>query len=92
MSCHFICRNSLGAGEFFWIGLSDEARESDFRWVNNAPLYYQRFQSSNPDQGTAQNCVAIYADNTWHDDDCPDLAKILCSTLGIFCIRVFPIL
>ena len=65
-----------------WIGLRDDCQESDFRWVNNAPLYYNLWKGSQPGGGNSQNCVDISADTNLDVYICNTPENHLCSTIG----------
>ena len=65
-----------------WIGINDEEQESVFRWLNGAPLYYDKWSSTEPNGKRTENCVAIYPDKM-HDLRCStSLSQTLCSTTG----------
>ena len=65
-----------------WIGLTDEAQESDFRWVNGAPLYYQKFTNSEPNGKRNENCAVMIM--TVADLGGSRQENILCSSLGLY--------
>ena len=77
------------------MGLNDIKQESVFRWINNAPLNYPDRWSTGgswgqPNGGTNQNCVVldmIQDVGNYHDKDCMEDHKILCSDIGIIKIR-----
>ena len=72
-----------------WIGLSDVAQESDFRWLNGDPLRYENF-SAEQREGSTHNCVSVYLGGEWDDGLCSDNHTYLCSTLGLWIIsRIF---
>ena len=65
-----------------WIGLSDIAQESDWRWVNNDVLAYSGWKSIEPNGYNVQNCVKFFSDGTWDDDRCDLTFPYVCSSLG----------
>ena len=71
-----------------WIGLSDVAQESDFRWVNGDPLRYEKF-SAEQRQGNTYNCVTVDPAGEWNDSLCSDNHTYLCSSLGLWIISDF---
>ena len=67
-----------------WVGLTDEVQESDFRWLNNAPLYYNKIRGNEPNGKRVENCIAIKGDTQrFWDGSCDvKMELFLCSTLG----------
>jgi hypothetical protein len=57
-----------------WIGLTDEEKEGEFRWVNGEKLNYTNWSSGNPnngdDKGAKQNYVwlGFFDSSTWDDN------------------------
>ena len=84
----FYLTHLFSLSELTWIGLSDEGQESDFRWLNGAPLYYQNFNSANPEGRRNQNCVGMIAE--FRDLSCSRQDKILCSSIGLF-VKYLPL-
>ena len=72
--------------DWAFIGLTDEHQESDFRWLNNAPLYYDKWGNSEPNGNRQQNCVRING-NSLEDGPCSDEAVHLCSDIGEFSLQ-----
>ena len=64
-----------------YIGLSDDQQESDFRWLNNAPLYYNSWGSSDPNAKNTGNC-GVLSGNNLYDIHCTAVCPHLCSTGG----------
>jgi hypothetical protein len=51
-----------------WIGLSDESREGDFRWVTGDPPYYANWGPGEPnDFGGEEDAGCFNTDGTWND-------------------------
>ena len=75
--------------ELTWIGFTDQKQETDFRWLNGAPLYYRKFNSANPEGRRNQNCVGMIAE--FRDLSCSRQDKILCSSIGmpVKCLTFF---
>ena len=66
----------------FWIGFDDIEQESDFRWLNGAPLIYHTFPDTEPNEHRTENCGALKnekIDNT----ACSRDEDILCSSIGM---------
>ncbi|XP_064113021.1 neurocan core protein-like isoform X2 [Macrobrachium nipponense] len=59
----------------FWIGLNDRATENSFKWcVDNSAVEdngnYSSWAVGQPNDNNGQDCVVIYSDDTWNDDEC----------------------
>ncbi|XP_064113639.1 hepatic lectin-like [Macrobrachium nipponense] len=59
----------------FWIGLNDRATENSFKWsVDNSTIgdngNYSSWAVGQPDNNYGQDCVVIYSDGKWDDDEC----------------------
>ena len=65
----------------YWIGFNDIEQESDFRWVNGAPLYYLKFPASEPNGRRAENCGAL-KNEKFDNIACSRDEDILCSSIG----------
>ena len=66
-----------------WIGLTDKAEESVFRWLNNAPLNYNGWISGQPNGHVEQNCGALDTHGTYDDfSESGTGLLILCSNMG----------
>ena len=62
----FIASKLMGTPAY--IGLSDEEKEGDFRWVNGADLKYTHWGENQPDdKNRAQDYVELYPDGRWED-------------------------
>jgi hypothetical protein len=62
---------------FSWLGLTDAALETDWRWVDGSSVVYENWAGGQPDNGTnnggtAQNCAGIDAldPQRWRDLPC----------------------
>ena len=70
-----------------WIGLHDRDQESDFRWLNNVPLYYEKFAGAQPGGSTNENYVLLNNVLSWNDRG--DLDRpYLCSSVGMYASRL----
>ena len=76
----YVSFSSLPANTY--IGLSDEAQEGSFRWLNNAPLHYEWWKSGQPTANTGKNCVVV-KDGKWDKRTCSDELPFLCSSPGL---------
>ena len=76
----FICR--LSGNQPTMIGLTDVEEEGNYRWINNAPLYYSGWntEGGEPNGGTGENHVGISeTTNKWTDYSTGRLGFALCS-------------
>jgi hypothetical protein len=72
-----------------WLGGSDAALESVFRWVTGEPLTFAAWAAGQPDQGgpprpdcvlrgCEEDCIARDNDQAWHDRPCTDRLQYVC--------------
>ncbi len=78
---------SFSPENYFVGGLNDQSVEGIWRWHTGAILTYDKWDGGQPNGGTSgqsdQDCVVVNdAAGKWHDRDCSDTQKMLCSTLG----------
>ena len=66
-----------------WIGLDDMVHERIFRWLNGAPLYYDKFPNNEPNAQRGENCAGMTAAFSIVDWGCSRTEKILCSSIGM---------
>jgi hypothetical protein len=64
--------SSLEPNHYVWIGLSDEKKNREFRWVNDKKAIFLSWRSGNPDNmGGSEHYVELRGnDKSWND--CPD--------------------
>ncbi|XP_064113637.1 hepatic lectin-like [Macrobrachium nipponense] len=67
-------KGQLGSGGF-WIGLNDRATENSFKWsVDNSAVEdngnYSSWADWQPNDYNGQDCVAMYSDGKWKDEEC----------------------
>ncbi|KAJ8027707.1 C-type mannose receptor 2 [Holothuria leucospilota] len=62
------------AGRYIWLGLSDRTEEGVWKWIDGAPLEYQKWAYNEPNnQGGNENCATLkYPDARWNDLPCGD--------------------
>ena len=56
----------------YWIGLSDVENEGSFEWVTGEEVFYQNWNTSEPNGGFNENYVEVYSENSqwpgmWND-------------------------
>jgi hypothetical protein len=63
-----------------WLGLTDQAEEGAFVWVDGAPIGDAHWQADQPNGGEADNCVAQIedSDGPWNDRACDLRLGTLC--------------
>jgi C-type mannose receptor len=69
--------------EGLWIGMSDEAEEGKFRWVNGAPTTFTNWLPGEPSdgggKGEGEDCVTLtLGSGKWNDVDCGLPLPYLC--------------
>lgn len=69
----------------FWIGLSDNDIEGDWRWVDDTPLTTTYWRESQPDNWKEEDCAHITTRTTsrnWNDISCNNDLKWICEKKG----------
>jgi len=63
-----------------WFGLNDHTDDGNFIWSDGTAVDYTNWDSSQPDGGTAHNCVFIswYYQGEWADWACDVLMGVVC--------------
>jgi cysteine-rich repeat protein len=65
-----------------WIGANDLAAEGAFAWITGEPFGFTAFAASEPDGGTAQNCLVAQKQSpaapAWASAGCGSLNPYLC--------------
>jgi hypothetical protein len=62
-----------------WIGLTDQAEEGKFAWVNGRPLERSNWRPGQPDNAGDQDCVTLtLTDGKWGDLDCGTPLPYVC--------------
>ena len=62
----------------FWVGLSDEVSEGDFRWRDGSPHTFSGWSPGQPDNGNNEDCVYIWGDNLMNDAPCTLPYSFIC--------------
>ena len=72
-------------GTDFWIGLDDNEQQSDFRWLNGAPLCFVRFPNTEPNGKSVENCNTLIPHSpAIADNQCSRLDQAICSSVGVY--------
>jgi len=61
-----------------WIGLSDQAAEGSFVWVDGTPATAVHWQPGEPNDAGGQDCVHLMGHGLWDDASCAMLRPYLC--------------
>ena len=70
----------VDAGDVF-VGAADFNEEGNFKWANGDPVQQTMWRHSDPNGGSAQNCVAIYSHSYSYkltDEGCSNDYEYLC--------------
>ncbi|GMI26837.1 hypothetical protein TeGR_g8448, partial [Tetraparma gracilis] len=86
---------AAAGGEEIWLGLSDEAEEGVWTWVNGEPLSYNNWNDEEPNNaGSGEHFAALQGTSAWNDQSmtaslkfiCEDKASVTGATLCSSCI------
>uniref|UniRef100_A0A3Q2YER2 C-type lectin domain-containing protein n=1 Tax=Hippocampus comes TaxID=109280 RepID=A0A3Q2YER2_HIPCM len=63
-----------------WIGLSDILVENQYAWSDGvSPVLYTNWNGKEPNNaGGTENCVEMYPDGRWNDNDCLQKRGFVC--------------
>ena len=62
-----------------WIGLTDEAREGTWEWVDGTPFVYDNWKAGEPNGGAADNCAQLPMNSfPWADAPCDGDRNYVC--------------
>ena len=72
------------------VGLSDQHQKSDFRWLNNDPLYHNKWDTTKPNSQWSKSYAGIEL-TSLYDVGCSSVRAHLCSDIGEYTLvfRVF---
>ncbi|XP_057680905.1 collectin-12-like [Corythoichthys intestinalis] len=68
---------------YFWMGLTDRAEESVWRWLDGSQPAFTRWKPGQPDNWghgheSGENCAGLIHDGLWNDFFCEDLISYIC--------------
>jgi hypothetical protein len=67
----------------FWIGISDRISENIFLRVTGGSTPFFNWNGGQPNGRGAQNCVAMTANDVWHDEECDQAEDYICECDGM---------
>ena len=75
---------TAAAGNKVWIGGTDAASEGTWKWSSTGtPLSYTNWASGQPyNYKGNEDCVEVYSDGRWNDNDCPNQREFVCERRG----------
>jgi hypothetical protein len=68
----FVLGLAAGKGDI-WLGLSDQASEGQYQWVNGEPFSFSNWSAGQPDNSFNEDCAQMYVKNgsgKWNDLGC----------------------
>lgn len=70
-------RHKLTANKF-WIGLSDAARENQWKWSDRTELSFNMWSPGEPNNSGNEDCAHVRPDGNWNDERCSDKIAFIC--------------
>ena len=72
-----------------WIGFTDIAAESEWKWVDGTnEALYENWSPGQPDQSGEEDCAQILADGTWSDTNCSSKKNyFVCGGYGVISVN-----
>ncbi|XP_033624617.1 macrophage mannose receptor 1-like [Asterias rubens] len=64
--------------EPLWIGMVDEEVAGEYRWLDGWPMFYTRWDTSEPSRGANEGCVVMGFNGRWNDTTCSSKYRSLC--------------
>ena len=65
-----------------WLGLTDTAVESVFRWFDGSVITWVNWTPGQPDGSVSANCVVRQQDGKWMDEGCENQFQFYCEEEG----------
>ena len=70
---------TAAADNIVWIGGTDAESEGAWVWSpSNTPLSYINWNAGEPNNYGGEDCMQIYTDGKWNDQNCGDSLKYVC--------------
>uniref|UniRef100_A0A8B9LV57 C-type lectin domain-containing protein n=1 Tax=Astyanax mexicanus TaxID=7994 RepID=A0A8B9LV57_ASTMX len=74
---------SIPNGVSLWMGGHDSVTEGGWEWTDRAPFRYINWASGNPDDYYGEDCLTIYINSGyWNDDNCDYKRGYVCKRRG----------
>jgi hypothetical protein len=71
--------DDASTNQLAWIGLTDQAKEGEFAWVNGAVLGLMPWSGGEPNSlYGAEDCVEMRSNGEWNDDRCNAMLTYVC--------------
>ncbi|XP_051910340.1 collectin-12-like isoform X3 [Hippocampus zosterae] len=75
-------KQTSGKG-YFWMGLTDQAEENVWRWLDGSQPAFTKWKPGQPDNWghgheSGENCAGLIHDGLWNDFFCEDLINYIC--------------
>ncbi|XP_048727628.2 asialoglycoprotein receptor 1-like [Ostrea edulis] len=75
----------MGIHSDFWIGLSDDSREGQWKWLPSGETsWFTDWAPGQPDNGHNEDCAVLFhqANYHWNDDQCDRSFYFICEKEG----------
>ncbi len=64
--------------EPLWIGMVDDEVAGEYRWLDGWPVFYTKWDTSEPSKGADEGCVVMGFNGRWNDIKCSNKYGSLC--------------
>ncbi|KAG2458220.1 COL12 protein, partial [Polypterus senegalus] len=68
---------------YFWIGLTDQEKENEWKWIDGTTPTYVNWKEGQPDNWShghehGEDCAGLIHGGLWNDFFCDDINKVIC--------------